>query len=186
MLILNVYLLKLWYHKLRKAFSKFYRRHHELVSKFSVRLKTLLHQCLSEPEFYGDIVYKLKCKRTGFSDRFRKVIIRHKRTDYNLNIIRQSACLVINPITVDYFAALLNYTPVDRGQTLCWSDLKLCILVGLDRSSIVCYLVHRGANDDLFLLQISSGVVLQSRDFQLSRKTYLLCHRLYFFNSIKQ
>ena len=48
------------YHKLRKIFSKFYRRHHELVSKFNVELKTLLHQCLSEPEFYGDLVYKFK------------------------------------------------------------------------------------------------------------------------------
>ena len=39
------------YHKLRKTFSKFYRRHYELVSKFNVGLKTLLHQGLSEPEF---------------------------------------------------------------------------------------------------------------------------------------
>ena len=42
------------YHKLRKAFSKFYRRHYELISKFNVGLKSLLHQGLSEPEFYGD------------------------------------------------------------------------------------------------------------------------------------
>ena len=40
------------YHKLRKTFSKFYRRHYELVSKFNVGLKTLLHQGLSEPEFF--------------------------------------------------------------------------------------------------------------------------------------
>ena len=39
------------YHKLRKTFSKFYRRHYELVSKFNVGLKTLLYQGLSEPEF---------------------------------------------------------------------------------------------------------------------------------------
>ena len=33
------------YHKLRKAFSKFYGRHNELVSKFNVGLKSLLlHQ----------------------------------------------------------------------------------------------------------------------------------------------
>ena len=31
------------YHKLRKTFSKFYRRHYEFVSKFNVGLKTLLH-----------------------------------------------------------------------------------------------------------------------------------------------
>ena len=29
------------YHKLRKAFSKFYRRHNELISKFNVELKSL-------------------------------------------------------------------------------------------------------------------------------------------------
>ena len=51
-----------WYHKIRKTFSKFYRRYYELVSKFNVGLKPLLHQGLSEPEFYGDLVYKLKKK----------------------------------------------------------------------------------------------------------------------------
>ena len=58
------------YHKLRKAFSKFYRRHNELVSKFNVGLKSLLHQ----PEFYCDLVYKLKTIRGTivFYDQFRK------------------------------------------------------------------------------------------------------------------
>ena len=51
------------YHKLRKTFSKFYRRHYELVSKFNVGLKPLLHQGLSEPEFYGDLLHKLKKKK---------------------------------------------------------------------------------------------------------------------------
>ena len=50
------------YHELRKTFSKFYRRHYKLVSKFNVGLKTFLHQSLSEPEFYDDLVYKLKKK----------------------------------------------------------------------------------------------------------------------------
>ena len=48
------------YHKLRKTFSKFYRRNYDLISKFNVGLKTLLHEGLSEPEFYGDLVYKFK------------------------------------------------------------------------------------------------------------------------------
>ena len=30
------------------------------VSKFNVGLKSLLHQGLSEPGFYGDLVYKFK------------------------------------------------------------------------------------------------------------------------------
>ena len=45
-------------HNLRKAFSKFYRRHYELISKSNVGLKSILHQGLSEPEFYGDLVNK--------------------------------------------------------------------------------------------------------------------------------
>ena len=106
-------------HKLRETFSKFYRRHYELVSKFNVGLKTPLHQGLSEPEFYGDLVYKLKKKNVGradFSDQFRKIIVRYKRIGYNINIMRQSACLVLNPITVNNFASLFNCTPVGRGS----------------------------------------------------------------------
>ena len=84
----------LWYHKLRKAFSKFYRRHYELISKFNIGLKFLLHQGLLEPEFYGDLVYKFKkiMGRTELSDQFRKIIIRHKRIGYDYNVMRQSAC----------------------------------------------------------------------------------------------
>ena len=62
------------------AFYKLYRRHYELISKFSVRLKPLLHQGLSEPAFYGDLVYKFKKIRgmTDFSDQFRKIVMRYK------------------------------------------------------------------------------------------------------------
>ena len=83
-----------------------------------VGLKSLFHQGLSEPEFYGDLVYKFKkiMGRTDFSDQFRKIIIRHKRIGYDLNIMRQSACLMINTFTVDNFAALFNCTPVDRAS----------------------------------------------------------------------
>ena len=106
------------YHKLRKTFSKFYRRHYELVSKFNVGLKTLLHQGLSEPEFYGDLVYKFKKNvgRVDFSDQFKKKYRSSKRIGYNINIMRQSACLVFNPITVNYPASFLNCTPVGRAS----------------------------------------------------------------------
>ena len=106
------------YHKLRKAFSKFYRRHCELVSKFKVGLKFLLQQGLSEREFYGDLVYKLReiVIRADFSDRFRKVIMCYKRIGYNINVMRQSACLVIIPVRVDIFASLFNCTSVGRAS----------------------------------------------------------------------
>ena len=55
------------YHKLRNSFSKFYRRHYELISKYNVGLKTLLNEGISEPEFYGDLVYKFR-KLIGSND----------------------------------------------------------------------------------------------------------------------
>ena len=48
------------YFKLRKAFLKFYRTHNALVEKYSVSLKTLLQQGISEPEFYGNLVYRFR------------------------------------------------------------------------------------------------------------------------------
>ena len=66
-----------------------------LISKFNVGLKTLLREGLSEPEFYGDSVYKFKklIRRNDFSFQFRKFITRYRRLGYNLNVMRQSACL---------------------------------------------------------------------------------------------
>ena len=63
-------------------------------------------------------VYKFKTiiGRVDFSDQFRKIIVRYKRIGYNINIMRQSACLVFNPITVNNFASLFNCTPVGRAS----------------------------------------------------------------------
>ena len=104
------------YHKLRKTFSKFYRRYFDLISKFQVGLKSLLRQGLSEPDFYGDLVYKLKkiVGSNNFSAQFIKIISHYKKIGYNINVLQQTACLVVNPITVGNFAFLFNCTPVGR------------------------------------------------------------------------
>ena len=84
---------------------------------------------------YGDLVYKFKKIRgmTDFSDQFRKNIMRYKRIGYTLNVMRQSASLIINPITVDGYATLFNCTPADRASDSMMA-LKLFILVGWDLS----------------------------------------------------
>ena len=94
------------YFKLRKAFSKFYRRHSALVEKYNCRPKKLLQQDISEPEFYGDLVYRFrKCvRKSNFSEQFQKLINGYKRLGFSLDIVRQTACLVINPIIVDGYA----------------------------------------------------------------------------------
>ena len=104
------------YHKLRKTFSKFYRRYYDLISKFQVRLKSLLHHLLSGPEFYGDLVYKLKkiVGSNNFSAQVIKIISHYKKIGYNINVMQQTACLVVNPITFGDFAFLFNCTPVGR------------------------------------------------------------------------
>ena len=104
------------YYKLHKTFSKFYSRYYDLISNFQVVLKSLLCQGLLEPELYGDLVYKLK-KIIGcnnFSAQFIKIISNYKKIGYNINILQQTACLVVNPITVGNFAFLFNCTPVGR------------------------------------------------------------------------
>ena len=104
------------YYKLRKIFSKFYRRYYDLISKFQVGLKSLLRQGLSEPEFYGDLVYKSKkiVGSNNFSAQFIKTISHYKKIRYNINVLQQTACLVVNPITVRNFAFLFNCTQVGR------------------------------------------------------------------------
>ena len=41
------------YHKIRKAFSNFYRRHFDIMSKYNVGLKRLLLEGLSDLNFMG-------------------------------------------------------------------------------------------------------------------------------------
>ena len=102
------------YHKLRKTFSKFYRQYYDLISK--VALNSLLRQGLSEPDFYGDLVYKLKkiVGSNNFSAQFIKKISHYKKIGYNINVLQQTACLVVNPIMVGNFVFLFDCTPVGR------------------------------------------------------------------------
>ena len=48
------------YHKLRKAFSKFYRRHYELISKFNVGLKSLYIKAYRNQNFMVTLYTNLK------------------------------------------------------------------------------------------------------------------------------
>ena len=85
--------------------------------KYNIGLKTLLQQGISEPIFYGDLVYKFKriVGKPNFSDQFKKIVKRYIRVGYNLDIMRQSACLVLNPITVYSYGFLFNCTTVGQA-----------------------------------------------------------------------
>ena len=97
-------------------FFEFCQGHSGLVVGCSFGLTTLLHQGISEPEFYGDLVITGK---PSCHDQFRKIIKsykRVKRAGYRMDIMRQSACLVLKPIrTVYSYGFLFNCMAV--GQT---------------------------------------------------------------------
>ena len=48
----------------------------------------------------------------NFSDLFKRIVNRFKRAGYTLDIMRQTACLVFNPIMVEGYAALFSCTTV--------------------------------------------------------------------------
>ena len=103
------------YHKLHRIFSKFYRRYYDLISKFQVRLKSLLRQGLSEPDFYGDLVYKLKniIGSNNFSAQFIKIISHYKKNGY-MYCNRLYAWWSTQSRLAILLSFLFNCTPVGR------------------------------------------------------------------------
>ena len=89
-----------------------------MVSKYTVGLKRLLLEGLSEPEFYGDSVYKFRkiIGKNDFPYHFKKIIVRYKKIGYYIDVLRPTACLVVNPIKVNSFAYLFNSTTVGRAS----------------------------------------------------------------------
>ena len=73
-----------------------------------------MQQGICNPEFYGDLVYKFKniIGNPNFSNLFKRIVNRFKRAAYSLDIMRQTVCLVFNPIMVEGYAALFSCTAV--------------------------------------------------------------------------
>ena len=61
------------------------------MSKYNVGLKTLLLQSLS-------------------------IIARYEKIGYNIDVLRQTTCLVVNPVKVNSFAYLFDCTPVSGAS----------------------------------------------------------------------
>ena len=54
--------------------------------------------------------------KNDFPYHFKKIIVRYKKIIYNVDILRQTTCLVVNPIKVKSFTYLFNYTTVGRAS----------------------------------------------------------------------
>ena len=51
-----------------------------------------------------------------FPYHFKKIIVRYKTIGYNIDVLRQTACLVVKPIEVNNFAYLFVCTTVGRAS----------------------------------------------------------------------
>ena len=60
---------------------------------------------VSKPTSYG---VSLNCRKINFSEQFRKLINRYKRIGYTLDIMQQTARIVVNQIIVYGYASLFN------------------------------------------------------------------------------
>ena len=63
----------------------------DLISKFIVGLNFLLRRELLRPVFYGT---------NNFSAQFINIISHYENIVYSINVLQQTACLVVNPITL--------------------------------------------------------------------------------------
>ena len=52
--------------------------------------------------------------KNDFPYHFKKIIVRYKKICYNIDVLRQTVCLVVNPIKVNSFAYLFNCTTAGR------------------------------------------------------------------------
>ena len=77
-----------------------------------------MQQGICNPEFYGDLVYKFKkiIGNPNFSDLFKRIVNRSKRSGYTLDIMRQTACLDFNPSMVEGYDALFSCTAVVQAS----------------------------------------------------------------------
>ena len=103
-------------------------KHSEVIVKYNIGLKnsfSIGHIGV----FYGDLVYKFKriVWNPNYSDQFKNSTKRYKKkVGYNRDIMRQSACLVVHPITAYSYSFLFNCTTM--GQA---SD-SMMLLAGLE------------------------------------------------------
>ena len=67
-----------------------------------------------------EILYNYEFKKIignpNFSDLFKRIVNRFKRAGYTLDIMRQTACLIFNPIMVEGYAALFSFAAVVQAS----------------------------------------------------------------------
>ena len=103
------------------------------------------------------------------SDQLKIYIMRYKRTGHNADVMRQSAFLVVNPITVNNFPVLFNCTPMGQSSdSMITPQHKAKYLVGWGWT-LVSLLAHRSPTSVFFCSNVSV-VLLRPLDLHLSQR----------------
>ena len=89
----------------------------------------------------NSMVTKLKkiVGSNNFSAQFIKIISHYKKIAYNINVLQQTACLVVNPNTVGNFAFHFNCTPVGRTSDSLMVPTKRLIYINDEIVGARCF-----------------------------------------------
>ena len=98
------------YHKLCRTFTTFYRKYNDLISKYSCNLKTLILHGIREPEFYGDVIYKLRklLGHTDFNNKFVYMIRTFIKRGYSKHLLRHTCSMLLHPVRLTQFSNIFN------------------------------------------------------------------------------
>ena len=99
------------YHKLRKAFSKLYRRHYELISKFNIGLKSLLSIIFRPISMNLFLFFKKR--------HFSCLIV----NDLPKSLFRLCACLYTTPVHKKFCVIIAN----TQLLCICLPKLTSCV-----------------------------------------------------------
>ena len=78
---------------------------------FTVDVKQQCNNNNNQPTLAGSAIGK-----NDFARHFKEIIARYNKIGYNIGLLRQTACLVVNPIKVNSFAYLFNCTTIGRAS----------------------------------------------------------------------
>ena len=106
------------YHKLRKTFGKFFRSYSDLLSTFGeISFQEYVTEGISQPVFYGDLVYKLRRVRceANLVSSVSKIVKRLRRRKYDPLIIERTISLELGPSTALYRSFLKHCTLTNKA-----------------------------------------------------------------------
>ena len=112
---------------LRKTFGKFFRSYSELLSKFGeISFQDYVSQGITDPVFYGDLVYKLRRVKgeANFISSGSKIVKRLQRRQYDPAIIERTKGLVLGPFTALYRSFLNRCTLTNKAAGSLWRALS--------------------------------------------------------------